>query len=797
MHRVYARPASLWLFLCAILLISPTVTQREVQAETGATASIYEAFDAAADEFGVPRDLLVTIAYAETRFNDHAGEPSIANGYGLMHLVDNNVVQTLPLAASLLGVSEAQLKQDMVQNIRGGAAILDWYANEAGLNRTARQDLAEWYAVVARYSNAVDAAVAKLYADEVYNLLAAGIADSTAQGESLVVVAQHVNPKRGQYEQAGSIQALSLDYYPAEWIPACSCNYTTANRPNDGRIIDRIVIHTTEGSYASAISWFQNSSSQVSAHYVIRSSDGHIAQMVREKDIAWHAGVVGWNPRSIGLEHEAYASDPKWFTDAMYWASAALTRNIALKYNIPMDRTHIVGHSEFKDTKRDPGPYWDWSYYMQLVRQGSSTATPVLSEARLGKLEIEVGDVLPIEFTITNRSSGTYQTQAPDGGVIGNLSTGWVYDEAECFLGNSSASYPAYPKVDNRLRVTLGLDAGSSTVAQSCVDGSLAGSGWRWGLGTALQPNETRKIVGYVRFRTPGQYQLKASLNNENVKEYGSDGNGADVPVGTIVVKPEQRGPEVSTFDGNFSPQASVYQLGAVPDSLLARTANPLSVVEGRRVGSFSWLGDDQNWGTSGPLGQTDRFIVRQVRSFFAPVSGTYRFRLTNDDGAWLWVDGTEVVKNIGLHPTTSAEGSTYLNAGLHTIAVKFFENTGGAYAGYSWRGPSDAVFSSIPTPAGAEHIGERFKPGQQVVVAADDLGGTGLRSLDLSINGTQQASSTNPIPLSLGTGWHTIQYHARDLVDGSGNISESASVRYLVDPDLQINRAFIPRVSR
>ena len=112
----------------------------------------------------------------------------------------------------------------------------------------------------------------------------------------------------------------------------------------------------TQGSYAGAISWFQNPSSNVSAHYVIRSSDGAITQMVREKDIAWHAGNWTYNTQSIGIEHEGWVSSCTWFTDAMYRASAALARNIALKYGIPMNRNHIIGHNEVPGaTHTDPG----------------------------------------------------------------------------------------------------------------------------------------------------------------------------------------------------------------------------------------------------------------------------------------------------------------------------------------------------------------------------------------------------------------------------------------------------------
>src|SRR5690348_13346624 len=68
--------------------------------------------------------------------------------------------------------------------------------------------------------------------------------------------------------------------------PAASCNYTTGRTQS----ITAIAIHDTEGSYAGTISWFQNCSAQVSAHYVLRSSDGQITQMVADANKAWHIG---------------------------------------------------------------------------------------------------------------------------------------------------------------------------------------------------------------------------------------------------------------------------------------------------------------------------------------------------------------------------------------------------------------------------------------------------------------------------------------------------------------------------
>lgn len=363
-HRFVRPLARLLVALSMLIFAGAPFSAPPTQAQGQAIGRLNRAFQQAAREFAVPRDLLIAIAFAETHFDDHDGKPSIDNGYGVMHLVENPQAHTLGRAAALLGLSEKALQTDTAQNIRGGAALLRAYADEAGLNGP---DLAAWYPVVARYSNAADLSVGRFYADEVYRLLNAGVSGQSKGGETVLMPAREVHPQRGKYEGIISIQ--STDYGPAIWTPASSSNYTVANRPSDYPI-NYVIIHVTEGSYASAISWFQNPSAQVSAHYVIRSSDGQITQMVREKDIAWHAGNWDYNTRAIGIEHEGFVDDGSWFTDAMYRASAALTRNICDKYGIPKDRTHIIGHVEVPgSTHTDPGPYWNWTYYMQLVTQ--------------------------------------------------------------------------------------------------------------------------------------------------------------------------------------------------------------------------------------------------------------------------------------------------------------------------------------------------------------------------------------------------------------------------------------------
>ncbi|MCK1794699.1 amidase [Streptomyces sp. XM4193] len=332
--------------------------------EKAGTASVADAFGEAAEEYQVPEDLLLAVGYGETRLKDHGGKASQAGGYGPMHLVSNPTHRTLDRAAELTGLAEAELRTDPAANIRGSAAVLSSAADRLGVPDADRDDVNAWYPVVAEYSGASEDGGAKLYADHVYELLEYGLAAEVGKGEHVSVAPRETAPERGRYASVDSLDVApsSDDYGPAKWAPAHSSNFTAGRTQS----IDTVVVHVTQGSYAGSISWYQNPESNVSAHYTIRSSDGEVTQSVRDADTAWHARNA--NSHSVGIEHEGYVDDAAWFTDSMYRSSAALTKHLAAKHNIPKDRQHIVGHVEVPGNDHtDPGPHWDWDYYMELI----------------------------------------------------------------------------------------------------------------------------------------------------------------------------------------------------------------------------------------------------------------------------------------------------------------------------------------------------------------------------------------------------------------------------------------------
>ena len=141
-------------------------------------------FDQAAQEFGVPSDILKGVAFAETRW-DHLTWPpgetvSPENGmprpYGIMSLWDNQFFgHSLLEAATLLGKTPDELKRDPYQNIRGGAALLRKIYDETPKpDGTTEADIESWRNAIRKYSGIPEPDLNAQHALDVYVFMSQG-----------------------------------------------------------------------------------------------------------------------------------------------------------------------------------------------------------------------------------------------------------------------------------------------------------------------------------------------------------------------------------------------------------------------------------------------------------------------------------------------------------------------------------------------------------------------------------------------------------------------------------------------
>lgn len=378
--------------------------------------SIKKFFDEAYKAYpSVPKGCLEAVAYNNSRFvhlsdsNYYSDETSdIPRSYGVMGLVKNGknyFRENLKYISKLSGIAEDKILSDTKANIISYAAAFEIISQEK--NITKNSDISEYKSVFVELSELplsedtdndfiINTMLYGIYMfldnddnETLYNIPDYGINFDKIFGYNFDLL------KATNIEV--SYSGKGWDYSGAIWNPAPECNYSS----REGHEVSGVVIHYTAGSYAGCISWFKNCDAQVSAHYVIRSADGQITQMVKESDKAWHARTA--NPYTIGIEHEAYGDIISFFTPEMYAASANLVRDISRRHEtIPPNRIFyrdtldngttlnnglhslgdenscikIRGHQHYPNQSHtDPGPYWNWNYYFKLINDNTEVTT--------------------------------------------------------------------------------------------------------------------------------------------------------------------------------------------------------------------------------------------------------------------------------------------------------------------------------------------------------------------------------------------------------------------------------------
>jgi hypothetical protein len=303
------------------------------------------------------------------------------------------------------------LTSDDASNICGGAALLADYQRSTDHRTGSATPIGTWFAAVEKYSQTPSRTDASTFARRVFTVIKNGAGRVTNDGQTVTLAAVPGLRVPPPMQQPQGAPVDCPDDLGCEWIPApydwygypdpgAYGNHDLGNRPASPNI-HYIVIHDTETTYDEALSLVQDPT-YLAWNYTIRSSDGHVAQHLDANDVGWHAGNWYVNMHSIGIEHEGFAADgATWFTESMYESSADLVKYLAAEYGVPLDRAHIIGHDQVPGILPryvagmhwDPGPYWDWQHYFDLLGAPFENGT---------------------RATSSNVSPGTVVTVAPD-----------------------------------------------------------------------------------------------------------------------------------------------------------------------------------------------------------------------------------------------------------------------------------------------------------------------------------------------------------------------------------------------
>jgi len=153
-----------------------------------------------------------------------------------------------------------------------------------------------------------------------------------------------------------------------------------------------LVLYTTEHDAEQALQLWRESGT-MSGHYIV-TKEGRVWQVLPDSDTGWHAGNLQYNLRSIAIAAEGFA-DPQnpenptrqagWQTDEELKSLAQLITWLCARYQIPIDRAHIIGKNQVPgvstaqypksgpqywggaSNKSSPGAYWNWPKLMEKL----------------------------------------------------------------------------------------------------------------------------------------------------------------------------------------------------------------------------------------------------------------------------------------------------------------------------------------------------------------------------------------------------------------------------------------------
>ena len=159
---------------------------------------------------------------------------------------------------------------------------------------------------------------------------------------------------------------------PVNMVVVPSPNYfkTVPNRQ-----VKFIVLHATASSTTeSAVRWFKDPISKVSAHYVI-GKDGSVVQMVDLANIAWHVGkseitvsgehYVGLNNISIGIELVNLNDGKALYDTRQINACLTITDALSRYYDIGPD--FIIGHKDCAVGRKSDPVGWDMEEFKEAL----------------------------------------------------------------------------------------------------------------------------------------------------------------------------------------------------------------------------------------------------------------------------------------------------------------------------------------------------------------------------------------------------------------------------------------------
>ncbi len=144
-----------------------------------------------------------------------------------------------------------------------------------------------------------------------------------------------------------------------------SPNYSKKTRLS--KEIKFVIIHYTGmQSEIASLNRLKNRKSKVSCHYLINRK-GEITQLVKDKNVAWHAGKSKWkkfvnlNYNSLGVELQNKGSKYGYENFSKKQINSLINLCKILKKKYSISKENFLGHSDIAPLRKsDPGERFPW-----------------------------------------------------------------------------------------------------------------------------------------------------------------------------------------------------------------------------------------------------------------------------------------------------------------------------------------------------------------------------------------------------------------------------------------------------
>ena len=122
-----------------------------------------------------------------------------------------------------------------------------------------------------------------------------------------------------------------------------------------------------------------------------------------------------------------------------------------------------------------------------------------------------------------------------------------------------------------------------------------------------------------------------------------------------------------------------------------------------RRDAAVNFVSTVGPWPDLSPSSFTDFFAVVFDGRLSVEVSGSWRWFLESDDGSVLWIDGSRVIDNDGLHGMAEKSAEMQMTRGRYALRIAFYEARGAAGLRFSMQPPCPSSQERLNIDAGRQ----------------------------------------------------------------------------------------------